>query len=122
MSDQREMVTYQNADGSCIYGEYLHVTSTDWFDEDTEPTPFMVRRRWVLVEEEHGRYWPAHSDTLCTLCLGEGAVIPPYAAMPYNMLDPDDPTVTVTCPRCGGMGDEPHPREGWVTEEPTGDR
>lgn len=67
MSDHT-MTTWQREDGELIWGEYSHVTSTDWFQDD-EPLR-LVRRTWVLVEEVAGTYNPDTSP-LCPECGGD---------------------------------------------------
>lgn len=49
MSD--ELVTYRNADGKPIAGEFDFVMGLEWFDDLDEPIE-LVRERWVLGERE----------------------------------------------------------------------
>ena len=47
----KPFVTYQNADGSQIYGEYSFVTELDWFD-DREEEIRLVKRSYIPYAEE----------------------------------------------------------------------
>lgn len=74
-TESKAMTTYERADGEMI-GDYSHVLTPEFFDEDFEGT-WVIKREWREVVQEVIFLGPRHVRS-CDACEGIGRLSGPW--------------------------------------------